>query len=80
MTRDEWHLRKRARGMISSAVASGRLTRKPCICCGHPNSQAHHEDYAKPLEIKWLCRKCHRKADDGLNRHPKSTQIFPLPI
>lgn len=31
-----------------------------CSCCGEEKElQAHHEDYSKPLEIIWLCAKCH---------------------
>ncbi len=27
--------------------------------CGKLKVDAHHEDYAKPLVVKWLCRSCH---------------------
>lgn len=38
---------------------AGRIKNEPCIICGNGNTQAHHENYSKPLEIVWLCKRCH---------------------
>lgn len=33
---------------------------EPCSkCSSEIDLNAHHEDYTKPLEIIWLCKKCH---------------------
>ena len=53
-------LRHEAREMTRRAIRSGILQKKPCGQCNHDRSEAHHSDYVKPLEIQWLCRKCHR--------------------
>lgn len=29
-------------------------------CMKYCNAEAHHEDYMKPLDVKWLCHACHR--------------------
>ena len=34
--------------------------RQPCEVCG-AQADAHHEDYYKPLEVKWLCPLHHRR-------------------
>lgn len=49
----------RARALVGIAKKKGLLKQLPCIKCNDPNSQAHHHDYSKPLEIEWLCLKCH---------------------
>lgn len=63
---DRWE-RKRARGLVSSAVKGGRLVR-PAVCdrCSAPGRiEAHHTDYARPLAVTWLCRPCHRARHAG---------------
>jgi hypothetical protein len=51
-----------ARKKLRYAVKIGKIKRKPCEVCGDPNSQAHHDDYDKPLEVRWLCQSHHNEA------------------
>lgn len=51
-----------ARTAVNNAVRDGRLRRLPCEVCGSPKAQAHHEDYARPLDVRWLCFVHHRAA------------------
>lgn len=44
------------------AIRNKTLKRKPCFC-GELRSEAHHEDYSKPLEVNWLCKRHHIEAD-----------------
>src|SRR3990167_11210832 len=61
----------RADKKVHYALALGRLVRQACEQCGEPKTDAHHDDYSKPLDVRWLCRSCHRifhselKAGDG---------------
>ena len=32
---------------------------QPCEVCEEPLTQRHHDDYSKPLEIRWLCTPHH---------------------
>jgi hypothetical protein len=52
----------RARNAVASALKSRRIARKPCDVCGDTKSQAHHDDYARPLDVRWLCFVHHRIA------------------
>lgn len=51
--------KRRARKLVSRAVAAGRIQPMPCEQCGAIKAQAHHDDYSKPLVVRWLCGKCH---------------------
>lgn len=48
-----------ARVTVGNAIRDGKLEKKPCEVCGSVKSEAHHEDYSKPLEVRWLCRQHH---------------------
>ena len=48
------------RGATYRAVQKGELTKSMCGC-GEPSVEAHHPDYTKPLEVVWMCVKCHHK-------------------
>lgn len=49
----------RVRAIARKAFKCGKLKRKDCERCGDPNSQMHHDDYSKPLVVRWFCRQCH---------------------
>lgn len=51
--------RVNARAMVSWHVKTGNIEKQPCSICGEKASVAHHEDYAKPLDVVWLCRPHH---------------------
>lgn len=70
----------RARRRIQSAVKRGE-TEKPSLCesCGtRAVLQAHHEDYNKPLSVKWLCRSCHNSQHKS-NADPSTTMVIRVP-
>lgn len=48
-----------ARSLLWSALLTGKLQRLPCEICGNPESEGHHDDYSKPLDVRWLCAKHH---------------------
>ena len=43
------------RQLLNYAIRSKKIKRGVCEVCGKKNAQAHHEDYCKPLEVRWFC-------------------------
>src|SRR5260370_14798419 len=45
---------------VRRALKAGKLIKQPCEVCGTTeNIHAHHEDYSKPLDVRWLCASHH---------------------
>jgi len=56
--------KRRAQNIVGGHLARGSLKRGPCeregaTCRGRVH--AHHDDYSKPLEVRWLCALHHRE-------------------
>lgn len=50
-----------ARQKLLRMVKKGVVIKTPCEVCQDPKSQAHHVDYRKALDVRWLCFKHHRQ-------------------
>ena len=63
----------KTRESVKNALKDGKITRPDiCSCCSKPaRLDGHHDDYSKPLDVRWLCRICHnqwhRENGEGLN-------------
>lgn len=67
---DENPERYAAHRAVASAIRRGDLIRLPCAHCGSPdNIDAHIEDYSKPLDVVWLCRRCHSRLHAAEREH-----------
>lgn len=58
--------KRAARIAVGNALRSGVLVKGPCARLGDDCSgriEAHHEDYAKPLEVVWACVRHHDELD-----------------
>ncbi len=59
---EEQKLKHQVRTLTRTYIRSGKLIKQPCEVCGnHEQIEAHHDDYTKPMDIRWLCRKHHRE-------------------
>lgn len=52
-----------------NAIRDGILVRQPCEVCGAARVEAHHDDYSRPLDVRWLCTKHHCEHHKNARRH-----------
>ncbi|HXJ61834.1 MAG TPA: hypothetical protein VNU68_34775 [Verrucomicrobiae bacterium] len=38
----------------------GKIVPQVCEVCGSPDTQKHHDDYSKPLVVRWFCQQHYR--------------------
>jgi len=55
----DFMVKKLARNTLNKYVSIGKVDKLPCEVCGIEKTEAHHDDYTKPLDVRWLCRKHH---------------------
>ena len=59
--KENQRIKANCRSYINVYLKRGKITKKSCEYpgCNNKNTQAHHENYSKPLQVIWLCRKHH---------------------
>ena len=70
-TKKQFAIRKRAQHLVEMAIERGEIEQSPCEVCGDPSAIGHHDDYAKPLEVRWLCKPHH------FEWHSKNEAVYP---
>lgn len=67
----------KAHSEVNYALKTGAIVKGPCaICASDENIHAHHNDYSKPLDVIWLCARCHHRTHaifpqiEGANKTP----------
>lgn len=49
-------IKVKAKQIVAQEVKMGRLIKGCCeVCEATNNIEGHHDDYAKPKEVRWLC-------------------------
>ena len=51
-----------AHAAFQSALKRGLISRQPCELCGDERTDAHHDNYDRPLTVRFLCRRHHKLA------------------
>ena len=59
--RHKWPQQYMAQTALRNAIRSGCITASGCCesCGKRCATHGHHADYAKPLDVTWLCPACH---------------------
>ena len=52
--------RMKARSILNHYLRDKKIPRLGCEVCGE-KAEAHHDNYSKPLDVRWLCFKHHRE-------------------
>ena len=55
--------KRRAHHIVNNAIRDGRLFKpnKCSLCENAEKIHGHHDDYSKPLDVRWLCVACHKQ-------------------
>lgn len=74
--RERYPEKDAANRIFGAAIRSGKIIRPDtCEVCGakplpnrlgRPTIQGHHDDYSKPLDVRWFCHPCHIKHHKAL--------------
>lgn len=60
--REKFPNKYKAHVLVNNYLRDGKLLKEPCeVCSTNECVVAHHDDYAKPLDVRWLCEVHHKE-------------------
>lgn len=71
--REKYPNKYRSHSLVNNSIRDGKLHPEPCEVCGVTEKiHAHHDDYLKPLNVRWLCAAHHKQwhAENGEALNP----------
>jgi hypothetical protein len=68
---------KNAKRAVYRALQVGKIERAPCwVCAAEYGLVQQHEDYSRPLEVKWICKECLAKESEQLDYDDETKQLI----
>lgn len=64
--REKFPERRHATTALNNAINLGKIIRGTCEVCGSPRTDGHHDDYGRPLDVRWLCRRHHKELHSNI--------------
>jgi ribosomal protein S27AE len=63
----------KAHSKVAYEIKAGNLVPESCEECGDEKTVAHHDDYDRPLKVRWLCQAHHKQwhAENGEGKNGK---------
>ena len=71
--REKYPNKYKAHNLVNNGIRDGKISSKNSCeeCFSEFSFEAHHDDYSKPLDVRWLCALCHKRwhseNGEGLN-------------
>lgn len=71
--REKYPNKYKAHNLVNNGIRDGKISSKNSCeeCFSEFSVEAHHDDYSKPLDVRWLCALCHKRwhseNGEGLN-------------
>lgn len=76
MTDPVFRAKYAARSRARNAISKGKVRRLPCEVCGLEPAEAHHDDYGRPLDVRFLCGQHHRAWHAANDPNPNGHHQF----
>lgn len=69
-------MKANARSFLHTYVSRGKIKKGLCEVCQSPQVHGHHDDYTKPLQVRWLCKEHHLQLHKNENKRMECREVL----